>query len=87
VEVCGDPFPRATPAQAHHCTLQAGSVSIFDGTHRVAHMRLVEGRFAVTLLPGRYTLIAWNSGNGPWNRAVTAVADQTTNVTVAIKAI
>jgi hypothetical protein len=46
VEVCGAPFPRATPAQAHHCTPQAGSVSVFDETHRVVRRKVRSRRCA-----------------------------------------
>jgi hypothetical protein len=88
VEVCGAPFPRANPAQARHCTPQRGSVSVLDATHRLAaRMRLVGGRFAFKLVPGRYMLIAWNSGNGPWRRAVSAVTDRNTRVNIVIEAI
>lgn len=88
VEVCGDPFPHATPAQARHCTLQTGRVSILGANgHLAAHARLAKGRFPFSLPPGLYILIAWNEGNGPWKLRFTAVADRESHTNVIIPAI
>lgn len=88
VTVCGDPVRNATPAQARHCTLQAGGVSILSAAGRViAHGQLTRGRFSFALPPGRYTLTAWNQGNGPWKRRFTAIAGRDTQVDVVIPTI
>jgi hypothetical protein len=88
VEVCGAPFPRATPAEQRHCTLQTGSASVFDSAHRLtAHSSLTNGRFDFAVVPGRYTLVTRNGGNGPWKRLVVAVAGQRTIVDFRVEAI
>ena len=47
----------------------------------------VRGRFSFSLLPGRYTLIAKMSGNGPWKRSVDAVAHSETRANIVTQAI
>lgn len=67
VEVCGDPgmHSLADPG-TNRCTPQAGHVSVLRSGQLVAASQLVGGRFSFPVAPGEYTVIAWNSGNGPW---------------------
>jgi hypothetical protein len=90
VEVCGDPTLQkrvATPVP-YPCTLQEGQVHVLGASGRlVARARLVDARFLFVLRPGRYRLIAWNIGNGPFKEWVTLRSGQTTVADVVIQAI
>jgi hypothetical protein len=65
--VCGDPtmHTRANPG-TNICIPQSGHVSLFRDGRLIAASRYVAGRFSFSVAPGEYTVIAWNSGNGPW---------------------
>jgi hypothetical protein len=61
---------------------------VFDSAHRLtAHSSLTYGRFDFAVVPGRYTLVTRNGGNGPWKRLVVAVAGQRTIVDFRVEAI
>jgi len=89
VWVCGDPFPTPPPAPIQDdCGLQSGHTEVVDGTGAiVARQRFRDGRFVLTVPPGRYTLVTWNSGNGPWKQRVDVSSDETAHVFVTIRAI
>jgi hypothetical protein len=68
--------------------LQEGHVHVLDASGRVvARGRLVDARFLFVLRPGRYHLIAWNTGNGPFEKWITLRSGQTTVADVVIQAI
>jgi hypothetical protein len=53
----------------------------------VAQARLLDARFAFALRPGRYRLIAWNVGNGPFKENVDLTGQETTIADVVITAM
>jgi hypothetical protein len=85
----GDPFPTPPPPPAKDdCTLQEGHVHVVNASGRlVAQARLVDARFSFKLRPGRYHVIAWNVGNGPFEEDVELTARETTIANVVITPI
>jgi len=88
VEVCCDP---AIQTLAHpgtnRCTPQAGHVSLVRSGRPIAASRIIGGRFSFTVTAGEYTVIAWNSGNGPWTYDVSTTTLHGRPLYIMIQAI
>lgn len=89
VAVCGTPTMQLRGhAEPATCDRQEGYVEMRDLSGKVvARTDLTLGRFSLSLRPGRYVLVAWNRGNGPWKQDVRIVAGDTTITNVVIEAI
>jgi hypothetical protein len=89
VAVCGDPLSPRSPSKWIPCALQEGHVEVRTATGLpVARQQLSgRGRFAIELPPGRYRLITWLAGNGPWQQSVYVLMNETTTADVVSRAI
>jgi hypothetical protein len=89
VDVCGGGGPQLPTRRqkvTFSCWLQQGRVEVREGSGRtIAQTNLSHGRFYLRLPAGRYELVAWNQGNGPWTRDVKIVAGDTTTTNFFIR--